>query len=955
MPRQSLLCMLMVVPGLLASASEPAFTLVEDGKAACSIVVATDASASAKLASEELRTYVKKMSDASLPVTTDATGRDVIIGSLGELDEVPATVRQRLREARSDEAFCIRTENGSIFVVGKAPIGSLCGTYALLEDHLGVRWFHPGELGEEFPQTKTLKLADIDDLQEPHLATRLTALHTASYNFFDSAIWCARNRMQNQARPAFRWFDGCTEERAEFLNQALNAFSSKGGHLIFEQAVPDSLFAEHPDYFTLRDGERKFGDRLQRCLANPKVFELVAEYGLAWCNADKRNVLHICSHDSRDSWCQCEECREMGTVDGTFKITNLYHRFFSRIVDYILERNPDARIDVYFYIDYGVAPDDKSIAYRGRNVRGIYCTCFPHARCYAHRLTDPACALNAKCLSDLRNVLKVCPRIYTYEYMPSANIGYAPVYEVVASDIRDFAAMGVEGFMDITVPVNGTVIPRLLQKSPKAPYLWLARWPSLYVGAKLQWNPELDAKQLMAEAYRKYYGAAASVMSKYHALRLELWNKAPGHSFYGGPTRAGHCLLAPGAEKTLKTYLAQAEELAEGDKKAAERVALDRKLLTMFWEEEAEKLRQIFTAKKQIIPQRTRGPIAIDGKLSEDAWAAAQPATGFLKLNTSQPAVQDSILRVVYDDANLYVGFVAMNDKAWGPVIARMKERDSQEVWGDDHIELEFFPPSSDSHFYHICVNTDGMLYDSVMVGTNIDLSHDAQAEVKVKELADRYVYELRLPLEPMAGDVSPGKVWGMYALRSTKNLQPPDVAETSSLDGNRPHRVHEFRRAVFGRNVMKNGNFAERREKKEGDRGIVGDCFVKHWGVKADECEVLVKPGSPNRLRLRDGLIYSFLDIPPTSSPGTLVGQLRASGRGTLSLWTGTCIRPPSLRSKAFSHAIRTELGSFELTSDPTVFEFARDLAPYEQGYLYIRVSGDAVLSHVSGVYSDK
>ncbi len=60
------------------------------------------------------------MSGAGLPVTTDATGRDVIIGSLGELDEIPATVRQRMREARSNEAFCIKSENGNIFVVGKA-------------------------------------------------------------------------------------------------------------------------------------------------------------------------------------------------------------------------------------------------------------------------------------------------------------------------------------------------------------------------------------------------------------------------------------------------------------------------------------------------------------------------------------------------------------------------------------------------------------------------------------------------------------------------------------------------------------------------------------------------------------------------------------------------------------------------------------------------------------------
>jgi len=800
-----------VVPGTNAD-----LTLVQDGRPVAAIVLAADASASARLAAEELRAYVEKMSGAVLPTATATTKGAVVIGGMRNLKAAPASVRKRLDACRSDEGFLIKADGGNVYVVGKTPIGALYGTYALLEDSLGVRWFHPGELGEEFPLKRTIKLGEIDDLQAPRLATRLTALHTASYNFFDAAIWCARHRMQSRARRAIRWFDGCTDERAEFLNQALNAFSATGGHLIFEQAVPDSLFAQEPGCFTLRDGERKFGGRLQRCLANPKVFELVAEYGLKWCNADPKNVLHICSHDSRDSWCQCKECERMGTVDGTFKITNLYHRFFSRVVAYITERNPDARIGVYFYIDYGVAPDDKSIAYTGRNVRGIYCTCFPHARCYAHRLTDPECELNAKCLADLKDVLKICPRLYTYEYMPSANLGYAPVWEVVAEDIKDLAAMGVEGFMDVTVPMNARIIPRLLKQNPNAPWLWAARWPSIYVGAKLHWNPGLDASALVNEAYKGYYGPAAATMREYHALRRDLWQKAPGHSFYGGATRAGHCLLAPNAEETLDALLAQAEKLAGADGKVAERLAMDRKFLDLFWKKETEALRRIFSARKQMVPQRARGPIAIDGDLSEDAWAAARPVTGFLKLKTSQPPVQASSLRVAYDEANLYIGFVAMNDKAWGPVIATMKERDGKGIWRDDHIELQFFPPHGESHFYHICVNTEGMLYDSVMVGTNIDLSHDSQAEVKVGKLADRCVYELRLPLKPMAGDVSPGKVWGIYALRSTKNLQPPDVAETSSLDGNYPHRVHEFRRIVFGRNVVKNGNFEERRGKKK-------------------------------------------------------------------------------------------------------------------------------------------
>jgi hypothetical protein len=63
---------------------------------------------------------------------------------------------------------------------------------------------------------------------------------------------------------------------------------------------------------------------------------------------------------------------------------------------------------------------------------------------------------------------------------------------------------------------------------------------------------------------------------------------------------------------------------------------------------------------------------------------------------------------------------------------------------------------------------------------------------------------------------VSAGKVWGIYALRQSNNLQPPETREASSLDGNWPHRVLEFRQMVFGENVVPNSNLTEQNEKKK-------------------------------------------------------------------------------------------------------------------------------------------
>jgi len=281
-----------------------------------------------------------------------------------------------------------------------------------------------------------------------------------------------------------------------------------------------------------------------------------------------------------------------------------------------------------------------------------------------------------------------------------------------------------------------------------------------------------------------------------------------------------YCLTVPGAEEELRGYLAESKQLAAADQTLLRRIGMDEEYLNKLWKEPAMELAKRFSAEKQILPERVRGGIVIDGELAEETWVSARPVSGFLKINTDQPSAQDSSFRIAYDDDNLYIGFVAMNDKAWGPVTALAGERDGKEIFSDDHIELQFAPPEAGGRFYHICVNTGGVLYDSVMVGADIDKSHDSQAEIKVSKLDDRFVYEIRLPLAPMKGDVSPGKVWGVFALRQANNLQPPEARETSSLDGNYPHRVMEFRQAVFGGNAVRNGNFSDVEAEKKKTHG---------------------------------------------------------------------------------------------------------------------------------------
>ena len=71
------------------------------------------------------------------------------------------------------------------------------------------------------------------------------------------------------------------------------------------------------------------------------------------------------------------------------------------------------------------------------------------------------------------------------------------------------------------------------------------------------------------------------------------------------------------------------------------------------------------------------GPIDLDGRLEEEAWWSASPATGFRQREPLEgvPATEETEVRVLYDSDNLYIGILA-RDREPDAVIARIRQRD---------------------------------------------------------------------------------------------------------------------------------------------------------------------------------------------------------------------------------------------------------------------------------------
>ncbi len=939
------LLVLSILSIILLSDGYAAVSLVEQGKATGKIIVPENPCPSENLAVKELDNYIKKMSGTTLPVTSSPCANSVTIGTVDSMKSLPREIKKRLNECKSNEAFYIKTIDNKIYIVGKNPIGALYGTYTFLEKYLGVRWFYPGGQGEYFPRKKTISFSAIDDFQAPDFSVRSLCLTCASWDFEDAWEWMVRNKMQISAT-GWQMRKYPKKEKQEY-RAARNAIVRGGGHWGFRQAIPTKKYAKtHPEYFSLIDGKRLTTGRTQRCLSNPEVQKLYEES--VYRQVKDGKVYLFGAEDTTKTFCQCDNCRKMGTVNGEYKLANVIHKFFSDIARRVKKRCPEAKFEVWMYNDFREVPE-ATVKYP-ENTIGMYCS---HGRCYVHRFNDPACKMNQAQYREFRDWRKIVPNVALREYIECANNLYAPFEFVLAQDLKNLKKIGGGGWKDELMPVNGKMTPENAKKHPDAPFEWLSNWQTNYIAAKLLWNSNLDAGKLLDDAYTRYYGKAAPVMKKYHALRKKLWENAPGHAWYPGPQRTGYCLIVPGAEKQLNTYLFQAEKEASGNAMVLKRIVMDKKFLNKFWKQGAEKLKSIMSADKKIVPVESKEKIVLDGDLSENVWFQARPVTGFLSLKTGQPPAEKTSVRIAYDKDNIYFGVVAATEKLWGKEKAGAKTRDGK-VWEDDSIEILLAPPNADGDYYQFIVNTEGVIYDSARNGSKADLSHDSKAEVKTRKSDGRRIYEVKLPLKPMKAKIEPGQTWKMHFVRNCRSLQPPAENETSTIDATRPHSVTSFRHAVFGKNIVRNGTFGLLAEYRGANRKkIKGGKFPKYWGAAGGR-EFSIEPSkNGNKVRLEGGTIYSFMDICRDSDPVSLDISVTASGTGKMFVMVWTWL----YNKKNYLERVESKkdkLKAITVPEKPETFHFKYKCRANTVGYIYIYSrEGILTVSHVSVVAS--
>jgi len=167
----------------------------------------------------------------------------------------------------------------------------------------------------------------------------------------------------------------------------------------------------------------------------------------------------------------------------------------------------------------------------------------------------------------------------------------------------------------------------------------------------------------------------------------------------------------------------------------------------------------------------------VDGVLDDEVWELSAVFTGFIQ---SQPdpgrlATEDTEVRLLYDDDNLYVGAL-LRDSHAGEYVVQSLERDFPSLSTRDAdifgVSLDTFLDRRNS--YIILVNPYGAYRDGQTFNDsrNQDFGYDAPAEVRTVLRDDGWSVEIRIPLKGLRYEPREGQqAWGINFLRRVRRI----------------------------------------------------------------------------------------------------------------------------------------------------------------------------------------
>jgi len=603
MPGLSVKCLallLVVVLPVIAVAKDPEPTakkndsayLVKDGKIQGRLFLPEKYGRAVTLATEELQRYFHKMTGDEL-LLSYRNPKPKLKNEIG----IQLVVRtdEAWKGKESAQAFTIEQTSKptsefpliGVTITGNTEMAVLYGVYEYLGE-LGVRWFSPGDIGENVPVLTEIAISAGRRAVSPSFRERGLDLSGTKNDHFDAsdpiiykdeiqydyALWRLRNRLMFQRSiNSGNWFD-------------FNYVTDAGGHGLNSKVLGGVDFAKEPERFPMlakrakkdwaaidyanevgtseaekatvtkerqpKGGQICFTNEANVQRAIQKAVEYFENKAKTPTDFDELEDGFPMGLSDSDGICECEVCLEVGG-DGPYSRDRLVWTFYNSVARGLDAQMPGKKIGLYApYFELTRPPEGFKIEPNlvAVSVRGITWSDAPEDQPYYPFTKDHKANMEATGNAGAEL------RMATYTTWNGT-----PQFLSLLDAAEAYHALGIRTF-------HVEVMNRNEQM-----------WPILWTLAQYAWNADQSTGDLLESYCREYYGENGGAVVLDLMKQIDANARKMSRIVYGGFDATQMIMtdeLASLAEKSLPSAI----EKAEGKEK--KRLELFRDTLAMF-------------------------------------------------------------------------------------------------------------------------------------------------------------------------------------------------------------------------------------------------------------------------------------------------------------------------------------------------------------------------------------
>lgn len=739
--------------------------VIDGGQANADIVIAEQPTRMQRLAAEELQTYLRKITGATLPIVTEpaapvqiyvgrsrhterlgvtAEGLDhgafrqvsgsrhlVLIGDdtdfvPGPLDAQEVSDRAWIRPAVDERTkpdlwvdsygpYMDRNLHAETGWWKNDRRGSLNAVYAWLRD-LGVRWYMPGELGEVLPELTTIDLPRVDRTVKPQLELRHHDV----------------NRYDRISREEILW-----HYRLGLLH-GHDFYGDGGRHGTNFVHGRDETKAAHPDWFALWNGKRQTDHNRYGapCLSSEELVQATVRY----C----RDIIELYNPPAIDigvadnlgkagQTCECDACMAQYTPERPKgKLSDYVWRYYDRVAREVYRTHPDTYITAIAYQQALQPP--LTIQELSPNVLVGIANVYRTKRHYPELLTSAQ-----KQMDEIRQGWQqrvTSGQLYIWDYYlthrPNDDYSAVPAYylQAIVNDLRELVTLPDYRGEHIEIARN---LPKLPIEPDAVPW---GTWGELYapgyshlniwLTARLYWDVNQDAEAMLAEYFSRFYGPAAADMHAFVMYCEENWPKM-------------------GQEDPDRDAIEEAFRLigvalqAAGDSVYGQRI----QLIVDFMQPLMRRRPPQREALASLLAPVRDASLTVDGRLDDPLWDGL-PRYSLSPLQGHARPTANTTFQVAWVDDALCLA-IRCEEPAMQTLQVAGTEPDDRAIFSGDVLEI-LIETQTHAH-YQIAINPAGLVAD-LDRENRLDWAWTSRARIATSHQEDAWTVEVRLPFD---------------------------------------------------------------------------------------------------------------------------------------------------------------------------------------------------------------